>query len=345
VAVKLIVRIESNQLAQNLQRALVALYVIVGEETLLQLEAVDRITQTARKQGYAEREVFSVETGFDWQRLLVSGNSLSLFAAKRMIELRMPQGKPGAEGAAVLRQYCARLPDDAITLVTLPRLDRHAQASDWFAALAAAGTVVSAEPVTREQLPQWIRQRLAQNKQEADEPTLAFLVERTEGNLLAARNEIEKLALLFPPGRLDADQVRQAVMDVARFDVYDLSAALLTGDAQRFRRTLEGLQQEGEAAPLILWSLSSELRTLAALLAGSAEGRAVNDLMREQRVWGPRQALVQRALRRVRLSEAQQALAHAARVDRMIKGVGAGDAWQALLELGLSLCGVRLATP
>jgi DNA polymerase III subunit delta len=334
---------EANQLAQHLQRGLNALYVIVGDEILLQLEAVDRLSQAARKQGYAEREVFSVETGFDWQRLLVSGNSLSLFAAKRIIELRIPQGKPGVEGAAVLQQYSARLPDDAITLVTLPRLDRHAQSSDWFAALAAAGTVVSAEPVTREQLPQWIRQRLAQNKQEADEPTLAFLVERTEGNLLAARNEIEKLALLFPPGRLDADQVRQAVMDVARFDVYDLSAALLTGDAQRFRRTLEGLQQEGEAAPLILWSLSNELRTLAALLAGSAGGRAVNDLMREQRVWGPRQALVQRALRRVRLSEAQQALAQAARVDRMIKGVAAGDAWQGLLELGLSLCGVRLA--
>jgi DNA polymerase III subunit delta len=344
VAVKLIVRIESNQLAPNLQRALATLYVIAGDETLLQLEAVDRITQTGRKQGYAEREVFTVEPGFDWQRLLTSGNSLSLFAAKRIIELRIPQGKPGVEGSAVLQQYAARLPDDAITIVTLPRLDRNAQSSDWFSALAAVGTVVGAEPVTREQLPQWIRQRLAQNRQEADEPTLALLVERTEGNLLAARNEVEKLALLFPPGRLDAGQVRQAVMDVARFDVYDLSAALLIGDAQRFRRTLEGLQQEGEAAPLILWSLSNELRTVALLLAASDSGRSVQDLMREHRVWGPRQGPMQRALRRLRLPEVQQALAQAARVDRMVKGVAAGDAWQGLLELGLSLCGVRLVT-
>ncbi len=336
-------RIDTHQLTPHLQRSLVGLYVIVGDEDLLRLEAVDRIVAAARKQGYGEREVFTVEAHFDWQSLLVSSNSLSLFAAKRIIELRIPTGKPGVEGAAVLQQYCARLPDESVTIVTLPRLDRNAQQSDWFAALAAAGSVVSADPITREQLPQWLKQRLALNKQEADEATLAFLVERTEGNLLAARNEVEKLALLFPEGQLDTNQVRQAVMDVARFDVYDLSAALLTGDAQRFRRTLEGLQQEGEAAPLILWNVSNELRALAALLAGSQSGRSVQDLMREHRVWGPRQGPMQRALRRLRLSEVQYALVKAAQVDRMIKGVGAGDPWQGLLELGLSLCGVKLA--
>jgi DNA polymerase-3 subunit delta len=337
------VRIDADKLAQALQRGLRPLYVIVGDETLLQIEAVDRVTDTARKQGYAEREVFTVEAGFDWQRLLMSGNSLSLFAQRRIIELRIPQGKPGVEGAGALQQYCRRLPDDTITIVTLPRLERQAQSSEWFGALAGAGVVVAAEPIAREQLPHWMRQRLAQSKQHADEPTLAFLVERTEGNLLAARNEIEKLALLFPPGQLDADQVRQAVMDVARFDVFDLTTALLLGDARRFRRTLEGLQQEGEAAPLILWSLGNELRTLAALLAGSGAGRSVSELMREQRVWGPRQALMQRALRRLCLHEVHEALVVAARVDRIIKGVAAGDAWQGLLELGLSLCAVRLS--
>jgi DNA polymerase-3 subunit delta len=337
-----VARIDANQLAAHLQRGLGALYVIVGDEDLLRLEAVDRIVAAARKQGYAEREVFTVEQHFDWQALLVSGNSLSLFAAKRIIELRIPQGKTGVDGAAVLQQYAARLPDDAVTIVTLPRLDRSAQNSDWFTALADAGTVIGADPVLREQLPQWIRQRLALNKQEADEPTLAFLVERTEGNLLAARNEVEKLALLFPEGRLDADQVRQAVMDVARFDVYDLAAAMLVGDAQRYRRTLDGLQQEGEAAPLILWSLSNELRTLAALLAGSDGGRPLQDLMREQRVWGPRLGPMQRAVRRLRLGQVHRAIAQAAQVDRMVKGVADGDAWQGLLELGLSLCGVTL---
>jgi DNA polymerase-3 subunit delta len=183
---------------------------------------------------------------------------------------------------------------------------------------------------------------LALNQQDADEATLAFLVDRTEGNLLAARNEVEKLALLFPEGRLDADQVRQAVMDVARFDVFDLTAALLVGDAARYRRTLEGLQQEGEAAPLILWNLCNELRALAALLAGGAAGRSLQDLMREQRVWGPRQGPMQRAVRRLRLPEVHRAIARAARVDRMIKGVADGDAWQGLLALGLSLCGVPL---
>ena len=335
-------RIDTNQLAAHLQRGLGALYVVVGDEDLLRLEAVDRIVAAARKQGYAEREVFSVEPHFDWQALLVSGNSLSLFAAKRIIELRIPQGKTGVDGSAVLKQYAARLPDDALSIITLPRLDRSGQNSEWFSALLKAGTVIAAEPVTREQLPLWIRQRLALNKQEADEPTLAFLVERTEGNLLAARNEVEKLALLFPPGRLDANQVRQAVMDVARFDAYDLAAALLVGDAQRFRRTLEGLQQEGEAAPLVLWTLSNELRALAALLAGNAAGRPLNDLMREQRVWGPRQGPMQRAVRRLRLAQVHRAIACAAQVDRMIKGVAHGDAWQGLLELGLSLCGVQL---
>ncbi len=335
-------RIDSHQLAQHLQRNLSALYVIVGDETLLQIEAADRITQAARKQGYSEREVFTVEPGFDWQRLLTSGNSLSLFAAKRIIDLRIPTGKPGVEGAAALQQYCARLPQDTVSIVTLPRLERNAQHSDWFAALSGAGAVIGAEPVTREQLPQWLRQRLALNQQDADEATLAFLVDRTEGNLLAARNEVEKLALLFPEGRLDADQVRQAVMDVARFDVFDLTAALLVGDAARYRRTLEGLQQEGEAAPLVLWNLCNELRALAALLVGSAAGRSLQDLMREQRVWGPRQGPMQRAVRRLRLPEVHRAIARAAGVDRMIKGVADGDAWQGLLALGLSLCGVPL---
>lgn len=335
-------RIDANQLAAHLQRGLGPLYVIVGDEDLLRLEAVDRIVAVARKQGYAEREVFTVEPHFDWQALLVSGNSLSLFAAKRIIELRVPQGKTGPDGSAVLQRYAARLPDDAVTIITLPRLDRSGQNSEWFSALAEAGSVIAAEPVTREQLPHWIRQRLAVNKQEADEPTLAFLVERTEGNLLAARNEVEKLALLFPAGQLDADQVRQAVMDVARFDVFDLAAAMLIGDAKRFRRTLEGLQQEGEAAPLILWSLCNELRPLAALLAGSDAGRPLSDLMREHRVWGPRQGPMQRAVRRLRLPQVHRAIAQAAAVDRTIKGVAAGDAWQGLLELGLSLCGVQL---
>ena len=330
-------RANADQLASHLQRGLAPLYLVFGDEPLLALEAADAIRAQARREGYGEREVFTVEAGFSWQNLLASGNSLSLFAARRILEIRIPTGKPGIEGGQVLQEYCARLPDDTVTLVTCPKLDKQAQATKWFKALEQAGTVVPVYPVERPRLPQWIAGRLAAQGQRADAAILQFLADRVEGNLLAAHQEIQKLGLLFPAGPLNFDQVREAVLDVSRYDVFNLSDAMLAGDAVRLVRILDGLKGEGVAPTLALWALTQEIRTLARLKMGQRKGAALPQLFRELRVWESRQGLVQKALGRVGEARLMAGLKQAADLDRMIKGLGRGDVWDELQQLGLGI--------
>jgi DNA polymerase-3 subunit delta len=331
------VRLNPDQLSSHLQRGLAPLYVVSGDEPLLAMEAADAIRAQARKLDYAEREVFTVEPGFSWQNLLASGNSLSLFASRRILEIRIPGGKPGVEGAKALEQYCSALPSDTLTLVLLPRLDKQAQASKWFKALEHAGVVVQVYPVELSRLPQWIGMRLAAQGQKADNDTLRFLADRVEGNLLAAHQEIQKLALLFPAGDLRFDQVREAVLDVSRYDVFSLSEAMLAGDAARLARILEGLKAEGVAANLALWAMTQEIRTLARLKGGTRRGVPLSQLMRDARIWESRQGLFQKALGRVAESRLIGALQQAAALDRMIKGLARGDVWDELLQLGLAV--------
>ena len=332
-------RIDTEQLAQHLGRGLKPLYTVYGEEILLALEACDRIRGRCREEGYSEREVLSVEAGFDWSQLAATGNSLSLCAARRLLELRIPSGKPGNDGAEALRRYAVDLAPDIVTLISLPKLERTQQSSSWFEALDAAGVMVAANPVTVARLPRWIADRLALQNHQADEQTLAFLVSCVEGNLLAAYQEVQKLALLFPPGKLDLGQVKDAVLDVARYDVFKLGEALLAGDAPRFYRMLSGLRGEGVAPPLVLWALAEEVRALLHVGRGLAAGRALPQLLREARVWGARAELMPASARRLTTRELEDALLHATRVDRMIKGLSRGDVWDELLQIGLRLLG------
>jgi DNA polymerase-3 subunit delta len=332
-------RIDTEQLAQHLGRGLKPLYTVYGEEILLALEACDRIRRRCREEGYSEREVLSVEAGFDWSQLAASGNSLSLFATRRLLELRIPSGKPGNDGADALRRYAVDLPPDTVTLISLPKVERTQQSSGWFEALDAAGVMVAANPVTVARLPRWIADRLALQNQQVDEQTLTFVVSRVEGNLLAAHQEVQKLALLFPPGELDPGRVKDAVLDVARYDVFKLGEALLAGDAQRFHRMLNGLRGEGAAPPLVLWALAEEARALLHVRRGLATGRALPQLLREARVWGARADLMPASARRLTARELEDTLLHAARVDRMIKGLSRGDVWDELLQIGLRLLG------
>jgi len=331
------VRIDSEQLAQHLKRGVRPLYTVHGEEALLALEAGDLIRRHCRELGYDEREVLSAESGFDWSQLAGAAGSLSLFATKRVLELRIPGGKPGTDGSDALRRYASDLPPDTVTLISLPKLDRTQLASGWFEALDAAGVVVAANPVTLARLPAWIAGRLAQQEQQIDDEALAFLVSRVEGNLLAAHQEVQKLALLFAPGRLDAAQVRSAVLDVARYDVFKLGETLLAGDAARFVRMLDGLRGEGAAPALVLWALAEEARALLHVARGLSAGKALPQLMREARVWGTRADLLGGSVRRFDPRELEDALLHAARVDRTIKGLDQGEAWAELLQLGLRL--------
>ena len=330
-------RIDSEQLAQNLSRGLKSLYVVFGEELLLTLEAADRIRAKALEQGFDERRVLIAESGFDWSELAMLSNSLSLFAPKRILDLRIPSGKPGKDGSEALQRLAASLPADTISLIALPGIDRQAQTSRWFAALENAGVAVHAAPVKRERLGQWLSARLAQQGQQADAQTIEFLVDRVEGNLMAAHQEVQKLALLFPAGALPYGDVRNAVVDVARFNVFDIGTVLLKADRAHYARMLDGLRAEGTAAPLVLWAVAEEARALLKVKTAMAAGAPMAQALREARVWGPRQDLMPAALRRLDPRQLAAVLQHAARIDRIIKGLAQGDVWDALLQLGLAL--------
>ena len=333
-------RVDSEQLPQHLKRGLKPLYTLYGEETLLALEAADRVRTQARADGYSEREVLTVESGFDWSRLAMSGNSLSLFASRRILELRIPSGKPGVQGAEAIKRYASDLPPDTLTLVSLPKLDKATLTSGWFAALDSAGVTVAANLVAPTRLPQWLAARLALQGQQAEPDTLQLLADLVEGNLLAAHQEVRKLALLFPAGPLALEDVRSAVTDVARYDVFKLGETLLAGDPLRFARVLEGLRGEGVAPPLVLWAITEEVRALWRVAGALAKGKPMPAALREARVWGSRSELMPQAVRRTGGADLEQALLHAGEVDRMIKGLASGDVWDELLRLGL-----RLAQP
>jgi DNA polymerase III subunit delta len=311
-------RISTEQLPLHLKRALAPLYVVYGDEPLLALEAADRIRARAHEEGHIEREVLTAEPRFDWTQLRVSSQSRSLFATRRILELRIPGGKPGNDGGQALQSYSENLPPDTLTLIALPAIDWRAQKGAWFGALDAAGVMIEVEQVKRARLPAWLAGRLQAQGQTAAEDTLEFIAEKVEGNLLAAYQEVQKLALLFPPGELTFDQIKEAVLDVARFDVFDLGGIALAGDAQHLVRVLDGLHGEGAAPPLVLWSITEEIRAIARVLAGRAAGRPLQQAMRDARIWGPRQQLIQRHIDRYTPAQTEAALVHAARIDRMI---------------------------
>lgn len=333
-------RIKAEQLDAHLQRGLAAVYVVSGDEPLLVIEAAASIRSALRRAGVGERQVFQAESGFDWAGWLAGFASLSLFASRRLVELRLPSGKPGAEGARALESWCAQPPADTWLMVLLPRLDRATQASKWFSALDQAGVVVTPQPPTLEALPAWIGERLARHGLKAERETLAFLAERVEGNLLAAQQEIEKLALLLPPGPVRLDDARAAVMDVARYDAGQLPEALLKGDGLRLTRILEGLEAEGESPVLALWILTQEIRTLYRLAWAARQGEALARACARLKIWESRQPLLARALKRLELSTLARALAEAARIERAAKGLGREDAWEMLKRLGLTLTGL-----
>jgi DNA polymerase-3 subunit delta len=334
-------QLRPEALEGHLAKGLAPLYVITSDEHLLALEAADRIRRAARAAGYTERDVLSVERTFKWGELLAANQALSLFGDKKLIELRIPSGKPGKDGSAALQSYAKDTSPDNLTLITLPKLDWQSAKSSWVVALQQAAVYIEIPNVERAQLPGWIGARLAAQGQSADRQSLDFIADRVEGNLLAAHQEIQKLGLLHEPGKLSFEQVHDAVLNVARYDVFKLSEAMLAGDCARLVRMLEGLKGEGEALPLVLWAVSEEIRTLLKLKSGMAQGRPLGALLKEHRIWGPRERMMEPALRRVNLHALEAALQDAAQVDRMVKGLRtrqyAGDAWDAMLQLALKV--------
>jgi DNA polymerase-3 subunit delta len=336
-------QLKLDALDAHLAKPLAPLYVITSDEHLLALEAADKIRKIARAQGLTEREVLVVERSFKWGELLAANQSQSLFGDRKLIELRIPTGKPGKEGGQALQDYVKALSPDNVTLISLPKLDWATQKAAWVGALQQAGVYIDIPLVERAQLPAWIGQRLAAQRQSADRQSIDFIADRVEGNLLAAHQEIQKLALLHPEGKLSFEQIHDAVLNVARYDVFKLNEAMLAGDTARLVRMIEGLKGEGEALPLVLWAMAEEIRTLLKLKSGMTQGRPVGALLKEYRIWGPRERLMEPALRRLKLSTLQQALQEASQIDKMVKGLRAkafaGDPWDALLQLGLRVAG------
>lgn len=336
-------QLRGEQLAAHLERGLKPVYLVYGDEPLLVIEAADAIRAAARKQGFDEREVLTALAGFDWNQLAMAAGNLSLFGGRKLLDLRIPTGKPGREGSAALQDYCRRCcqqnDPDTLLLVTLPALDWKDEKAAWVTALGEAGAAVKLSAPALAELPAWIAGRLRRQRQTADSEALAFIAERVEGNLLAAEQEIRKLGLLYPERTLTLAEVREAVLDVARYDLDTLREALLAGDAARLARTLDGLKQEGEAPPLVLWAITEEVRALAQIRAGLDAGQPVDALLRDAKVWGARQGLVKRCLTRLGSDDARSALSLAGRADRQIKGLLAGDVWSEFLRIGLLLCG------
>lgn len=331
--------IAADRLPDQLARGLAPLYVVVGDEPLAAQEAADAIRAAARAAGHSERNVYTVQGRFNWQSIFAGGDNLSLFAERRLTEIRVPSGKPGVDGAKALEAYAARLPADTLTLISLPGLDWKAMKSRWFTTLAAAGVVVEARPIERAQLPAWIDRRLARQGLRADRAALEFLADQVEGNLLAAQQEIDKLALLLPPGAVTLADVEHAVVDVSRLEADTLADALYAGDGARFAQIVTDLRDAGEAVPAILWQVTSAVGLLLRLKSAVTQGESLSGLMRT--LWGrdkQRAPQIERAVKRLGLAQVEMALADLALIDRQAKGLErVGDPWDTLLRVGMNL--------
>ena len=344
------------QIQAHLQKGLRSLYTLHGDEALLVQEAADAIRAAARSQGFTERSVHVVSGAhFDWSEVLAAGGSMSLFADKQILEIRIPTGKPGKEGSPMIQQLAqtAEGNDSTLTLFILPRLDAATKKGAWFGALDQFGVTVQIESLDRAQLPQWIAQRLKLQGQsvvagQEGQNCLQFFADRVEGNLLAAHQEIQKLGLLYPAGELTQSQVENAVLNVARYDVFKLSESVLSGQVARVQRMLDGLQAEGEAAVLVHYTLAEDIRALKRVKDAMAEGKPLPMALREQRIWGVREKQFERVLPRLSASRLAQLLQNAHQVDGIVKGLKVADwptdPWQALNRLALrvaSACAVK----
>ena len=331
--------------------AMLPLYIFSGDEPLLMMEAMDQLRAAAKKQNFTEREVLLQERGFDWSALLSAGQTMSLFGDKRWVELRIPTGKPGRDGADALKQFAAQIDSqsngsdgpDTVVCIVLPRLDGKTKTSAWFSALDEVGMAIQIDSLDRSHLPHWIAGRLKRQDQEVEagpegQRALQFIADQVEGNLIAAHQEILKLGLLYPTGKLSEEQIRSSILKVARYNVFELTEAMLAGDLARLNRMLDGLKGEGEPLVLILWSVTEELRILSKLKAASDAGESVQNLMRANRIWGNKERLYPAALRRVQPLKLRRAMQVAAGLDRQVKGLPVAelpaDPWDGLRLVG-----------
>src|SRR5690554_5529541 len=336
-------RIYPEKLPAQLKQALQPIYVVSSDDPLLAQEASDAIRSACRQADYSERQVFHVERGFDWNIIREANASLSLFAEKRLLELRINSGKPGDQGSAVLLEYLARPAEDTVLIINVPRLDSSTLKTKWVKALMDSPlcAFIQLPTISIEQLPQWINQRLAQQGLSADPEAIDLIVARTEGNLLAAVQEIEKLKLLSNTPHLSLATIQVSIADSARYDVFGLVDAALEGDTERSLRILAGLRSEGVEIPIILWAIARDIRQIANLSQQISQGTSMDRAL--SRIWpAPRKPLFTRALKRLSGTQWQQLLKDAQLIDEQSKGQTIGDAWIGMASLILKISGSPL---
>lgn len=333
-------RIKAPQLAAQLSRGLAPVYLIGGAEPLQLGEAAQAVRATARAQGFDEREVLEVEAGFEWGRLGVAAQTLSLFSARRLIELRVPGPRLGKEGGEAVSAYCDRAPPDTLLLILAPEIEHKELSARWVQSVEQAGVVLVVRQLIGGELVAWVEQRLRSHGLTPGDEVANLLAERVEGNLLAAAQEVDKLALLYGEGPIDRDGLLAAIGDSARFDVFALPDAVLAGDRVRVHRVLAGLAAEGTAPAIVLWALAKEVRMLASAAFAAPKGSAaLTAALEEHRVWSSRRGLVQGALRRLPLPQLRRLVQRCAEADLQIKGMANGDAWLTLEEIADELAG------
>jgi DNA polymerase-3 subunit delta len=332
-------RLKAEQLQSHLEKTTAPIYIISGDEPLLIQECCDAIRKHCSNNGFNEKEILDVDTNFDWQQLLASANALSLFSEKKLIELRLPSGKPGSDGSKALVQYASNAPEDNVLLIICNKLEGSSYKSKWYKTLESAGVGIQLWPIGSKELPRWITQRLNSAGLKATPEALQLLSERVEGNLLAAAQEIEKLKLATDSNTIDTDMVSASVSDNARYDLFSFVDKTIQGDVKSSLKMLRGLKSEGTEATVVLWALAREIRTLYQCAQQMEQGNGLERVLQNQRVWDRRKPLVKSVLQRLKSKQLGQLLQLSTKVDHSIKGIGEGDSWTLLEQLVLRLSG------
>lgn len=330
-------KIAANQLSSHLTKSLLPCYLVSGDEPLLVQEALDDIRGAARQQHFGSRELFVQTTGFDWGDLSNSTGNLSLFAERRIIELRLPTGKPGVKGSAAIADFAASDDPDILFLVSAPKLDRNSAKAKWVKALETNGGTVQVWPVGPRELPAWVNGRMQRAGLKPDRDAVRLIADRVEGNLLAAQQEIEKLRLILGEGPVTAQDVDQSVADSSRFDVYKLVDAAVAGNVARALRILDGVHAEGTEPVIVMWALTRELRTLAGLADSIVKGTDLSAAMQQARVWQNRQPLVRACIGRHRPGDFFRLMKLARDADAAAKGQLRADPWQLATRIVVEL--------
>jgi len=307
-------------------------YLVSGDEGLLVGEAADAIRARVKRAGFEEREVHFIERVADWDDVRSASNNLSLFGSRKLIELRLPSGKPGTGGSNAIVELLQDVSPDNVYLMITGKLERESQGAAWVRAFESAGAWLPIWPIDVARMPQWLRARAAALELTLDDDAVRFLVERTEGNLLAAQQELEKLRLLAPTRTIDLATAQAGIGDSARYDVFQLGEAALAADVPRALRILAGLRSEGVEPTLVLWSLSREIHNAWGTTQNEGYGA---------RSWQKPSAALENAKRRAGKLPFARLAVRTSRADRMIKGQQRGDAWDEMALMIVEFAGRR----